>query len=204
MVLAEKSRAEESAWLCEAISNRCSILQQYTPEHPRNAPIKLKYEATQCCFEQGEDVEYVSREIGYSRVSIYAWRRKYQKYGMIRLMAKKNSMPRQPLSQIDAPLQSDELEALRTQIRELQLEVEVLKETIEVLKKDPGTDLAELMNRDHRLLGEKYALPTLLVYINMARSSYYYQKASLSKPDNICDIVKNQIAFPGKQGSLRI
>ena len=109
-----------------------------TPEHPRNAPTKLKYEAIQRCFEQGEDVEYVSREIGYSRVSIYAWRRKYQKYGMIGLMAKKNSIPRQPLSQMDAPLQSDDLEALRTQIRELQLVVDVLKETIEVLKKTPA------------------------------------------------------------------
>ena len=158
-----------------------------TPEHPRNAPTKLKYEAIQRCFEQGEDVEYVSREIGYSRVSIYAWRRKYQKYGMIGLMAKKNSIPRQPLSQIDAPLQSDELEALRTQIRELQLEVDVLKETIEVLKKDPGADLAGLKNREKAViigaLGKKYALPTLLAYFNMARSSYYYQKASLSKPD---------------------
>ena len=35
------------------------------------------------CFELGEDVEYVSREIGYSRMSIYAWRRKYLKYGMV-------------------------------------------------------------------------------------------------------------------------
>lgn len=65
-------------------------------------------------------------------MSIYAWRRKYLEYGMIGLMAKKNSIPRQPLSQTDAPLQSDELEALRTQIKELQLEVDVLKETIEV------------------------------------------------------------------------
>lgn len=120
-------------------------------------------------------------------MSIYAWRRKYLEYGMIGLMAKKNSIPRQPLSQTDAPLQSDELEALRTQIKELQLEVDVLKETIEVLKKDPGADLAELKNREKAViigvLGKKYALPTLLAYFNMARSSYYYQKASLSKPD---------------------
>lgn len=31
------------------------------------------------CFELGEDVEYVSRDIEYNRTSIYAWRRKYQK-----------------------------------------------------------------------------------------------------------------------------
>ena len=79
-------------------------------------------------------------------MSIYAWRRKYQKYGMIGLMAgmiglmaKKNSIPRQPLPEIDAPLQSDELEALRTQIRELQLEMDVLKETIEVFRQHRRT-----------------------------------------------------------------
>ena len=56
-----------------------------TPEHPRNAPTKLKYEAIQRCFEQGEDVEYVSRE---SCMNIYVWQRKYLKYGMIVLVSK--------------------------------------------------------------------------------------------------------------------
>ena len=55
------------------------------------------------------------------------------------------------------------------------------------LKKDPGADLAGLKNREKAViigaLGKKYALPMLLAYFNMARSSYYYQKASLSKPD---------------------
>ena len=72
-------------------------------------------------------------------MSIYAWRRKYLKYGMVGLMTKKNSIPRQSLSQTDPSEGSDELEALRTQIRELQLEVDVLKETIEVLKKTPAS-----------------------------------------------------------------
>ena len=72
-------------------------------------------------------------------MSIYAWRRKYLKYGMIGLMAKKNRIPRQPLSPTDPPMKSDELEALQAQIRELQLEVDVLKETIEVLKKPPAS-----------------------------------------------------------------
>ena len=92
------------------LENQHACVRQYpigtghysnTPGHRRNAPTKLKYEAIQRYFELGEDVEYVSREIGYSRVSIYAWRRKYQKYGMTGLMAKKNSIPRQLLSQIE-------------------------------------------------------------------------------------------------------
>lgn len=66
-----------------------------TPGRPRNPPAELKYDAIYRCFEMGEDVEYVSREIGYSRASIYAWRRKCLKHRMVGLVAKK-SIPRQP------------------------------------------------------------------------------------------------------------
>lgn len=88
-------------------------------EHPRYPSAELKYEAIHRCFELGEDVECVSREIGYSRQSIYVWRRKYLKSGMVGLMAKKKSIPRQPLPQAAPAAQSEELEALRTQLKEL-------------------------------------------------------------------------------------
>lgn len=67
------------------------------------------------------------------------------------------------------------------------MKVDVLKETIEVLKKDPGADLKRLTKRKKAAiigaLEEKYALPTLLRFLDMARSSYYYQKAALSRSD---------------------
>ncbi|OUM19530.1 hypothetical protein CBW42_12510, partial [Butyricicoccus porcorum] len=68
-------------------------------------------------------------------MSIYVWRRKYLKYGMVGLMAKRKSIPREPLSQDHALPEFEELENLRTQLQELQFEVDVLKETISVLKK---------------------------------------------------------------------
>ena len=106
-----------------------------TPDHPRHPSTKFKYAVLRRCFELGEDVEYVSREIGYSRMSIYTWRRKYLKYGMVGLMAKRKSIPRKPLSP-DAPRpQSEEMLALQEQVQHLQFEVDVLKETLAVLKK---------------------------------------------------------------------
>ena len=55
------------------------------------------------------------------------------------------------------------------------------------MKKDPGVDLAALKNREKAViigaLREKYALPMLLTYFHMARSSYYYQQAVMNKPD---------------------
>ena len=42
-----------------------------TPGYPRYPSAEFKYEVLHRCFELSEDVEYVSREIGYSRMSIY-------------------------------------------------------------------------------------------------------------------------------------
>lgn len=158
-----------------------------TSGHPRHPSAEFKYEVIHCCFELGEDVEYVSREIGYSRMSIYVWRRKYLKYGMAGLMAKRKSISREPLPQDHALPESEELENLRTQLQELQFEVDVLKETISVLKKDPDIDLTVLRNREKAVIIDalkgKYALPALLSRFKMAKSSYYYQQAVMNKPD---------------------
>ena len=158
-----------------------------TPGHPRHPSAEFKYEVLHRCFELGEDVEYVSREIGYSRMSIYTWRRKYLKYGMVGLMAKRKSIPRAPLPQEHALTETEELEKLRTQLQELQFEVDVMKETIAVLKKDPGVDLTVLRNREKAViidaLKRKYTLAMLLSRFNMAKSSYYYQRTVMNKPD---------------------
>lgn len=66
-------------------------------------------------------------------MSIYVWRRKYLKYGMVGLMVKRKSIPRKPLSPDDAKPQSEEMQALREQVWHLQFEVDVLKETLAVL-----------------------------------------------------------------------
>lgn len=50
-----------------------------TPERPHYPDINLKLDAIKRCFSLGEDIEYVSRDIAYSRVSIYSWYRKYIK-----------------------------------------------------------------------------------------------------------------------------
>ena len=102
-------------------------------------------------------------------------------------MAKRKSIPRKPLPQDDTRSPSEEIQALREQVRNLQFEVDVLKETIAVIKKDPGVDLTVLRNREKAViigtLREKYALPMLLTHFHMARSSYYYQQAVMDKPD---------------------
>ena len=70
---------------------------------------------------------------------------------------------------------------------ELQLENDILRETINVLKKDPGINQAALKNREKAVivdaLKDKYSLPLLLEKLQFSKSSYYYQEKCLRKPD---------------------
>jgi hypothetical protein len=157
-----------------------------TTEHPRNPPAEFKLKVLRRCFENGESVKLVSEETGYSRVSIYVWRKRYLQGGVFSLMNTKNIKP-EKLPDTDGKIPSEEIESFRKQIYELQLEVDILKETINVLKKDLGVDLNDLKNKEKvaviDAMKEKYPLPVLLRKMKLPRSSYYYQMKALAIED---------------------
>lgn len=161
------------------------------PEHPRNPPLDIKLDAIRRCFEQGENIKYVSEDIGYSRASIYQWRKRYLKEGTLGLMNHKNIPPQkldQNITQAKTGVSSShEMEELKKQMLEMQMEIDILKETINVLKKDPGIDQAALSNREKAViidaLKNKYSLLFLLKELQLSKSSYYYQEKVLLHPD---------------------
>lgn len=161
------------------------------PEHPRNPSLEIKLDAIKRCFEHGESIKCVSEDIGYSRTSIYQWRKRYLKEGTLGLMNNKN-IPSGELKEGTTPSESivapsNELAGLKVQMFEMQMEIDILKETINVLKKDPGIDQAALSNREKAViidaLKTKYSLPHLLKKLRIAKSSYYYQEKVLVQPE---------------------
>ena len=72
-------------------------------------------------------------------------------------------------------------------MQDMQLEIDILKETINVLKKDPDIDQSALSNREKAViidvLKNRYSLPLLLQKLQLSKSSYYYQEQSLQKED---------------------
>lgn len=163
-----------------------------TPEHPRHPPIDLKLKTLYRCFELGEDIKSVSEEIGYSRASIYAWRRKYIQKGTLALMNEKD-IPRKELTAGDLS-SIKEIGQLKEQMQDMQMEIDILKETINVLKKDPGIDQTSLKNREKAVivdaLKSKYSLPVLLKQLDFSKSSYYYQRTVNRKGDKYSNIQK--------------
>ena len=80
-----------------------------------------------------------------------------------------------------------QVESLRRDIRQLQLEYDLLKKANELLKKGLGVDLQLLSNREKTLLVDAlrgaYELSELLVELGFARSSYFYHRARMRGPE---------------------
>ena len=82
---------------------------------------------------------------------------------------------------------AQDISELQDQIKQLQMEVDVLKEALNLLKKDPGINITKLKNREKAVVidavKDKYPLQQLLKCLCMAKSSYYYQKSVMKQPD---------------------
>lgn len=172
-----------------SLDKEYQIKQKYinAPNHPRNPDTNLKLDAIKRCFSLGEGVEYVSRDIGYSRASIYSWYRKYQKLGVAGLMSSKKQIKRENIDFNTEPLKQQDISELQEQIKQLQMEVDVLKEALNLLKKDPGINITKLKNHEKAVVidavEDKYPLHQLLKCLCMAKSSYYYQKSVMKQSD---------------------
>ena len=170
------------------------VKQKYinAPNHPRYPDTNLKLEAIKRCFSLGEGVEYVSREIGYSRMRIYACYRQYRKYGVAGLMSSKKQIKREKIDFNAESVPQSEISDLQDQIKQLQMEVDVLKEALNLLKKDPGIHVTELKNREKAVVidavKDKYSLPQLLKFLCIAKSSYYYQENVMRQPDKYYEL----------------
>ena len=139
------------------------------------------------CVDLGEDVHLVAKELNRHSSTIFDWCRLYQLEGSIALM--KKAKKKQPATAVN---EIDNIEELKAKMLELQLENDILRETINVLKKDPGINQAALTNREKAVivdaLKDKYSLPLLLEKLEFSKSSYYYQENCLRKPDKYLEL----------------
>ena len=90
------SRQNMYTWIKNRNIERKRIKCDYTdsPDHRRHPSLETKLEILHRCFEEGEEIKSISEEYGYSRESIYSWRKKYLSGGAGALMNKKKDLPR--------------------------------------------------------------------------------------------------------------
>ena len=178
------SRSLLSTWLQELHpQERARVVgrsQELAPEAKQAAVIAF-------CMRSAS-AQAVADDVGVSRGSLYKWKNQ--------LLGHETSAPMK--RQQDAPASSDraeleeQLEALRRDIRRLQLEKDVLKKASELLKKELGIDRQHLTNREKTelvdALRQAYTLTELLDEVDLPRSSYFYQRARLQIADKYAGV----------------
>ena len=175
--------------LCTWINDYPDVIAPSQRKPIIHASIELKLQAVHRCINNGETVKSVSEDIGYTKTAVSIWIRKYKQEGAVSLMNRKDTdLPINP-SDIQS---TDDIEALKAQMYEMQMEIDILKETINVLKKDPGVNQEALSNREKAVivdaLKNKYSLPKLHKHLHLSRSSYYYQSKVLKSEDKYINL----------------
>jgi len=151
----------------------------YPQEFKQTAVIEL------CTREVSAQV--ISQKLGITRPTLYKW--KDQLLGHeAPINMKHNNDPPPIAEQQELELQ---IQTLRRNIRQLQLENDILKKANELIKKDLGVDQPILTNREKTLLvdalRQTYDLSELLPKLDLARSSYFYHQARLRRSDKYAD-----------------
>ena len=181
-------RGTLTAWIDElhpAIRHRVigrAANVQHSPEFKNAAVIDLCTRTT--------SAQAIAQKIAVCRPTLYNWKNQLLgREAPASMKPPNDSEPFPDKTQLtDLQQQVDQLER---NIRCLQLEHDLLKKATELLKKGLGVDPQLLSNRDKTLLVDAlehtYALSELLIRLDLARSSYFYQSDRLRRPDKYAD-----------------
>ena len=166
-------RGTLTAWVREAFPEKRTAVVGSVGQ--RSYPAAFKQAGIVALCTRQESAQAVADELGVCRPTLYNWKNQLLGREAPASMNKNNCPPAPERSELER-----QLEALQREIRQLQLERDLLNKANELLKKSLGVDLQLLSNREKTLLidalREHYGLPKLLAQLGLARSSYFYHR----------------------------
>ena len=151
-------------------------------------PQELKQAAViALCSRQGS-ARAIAQELGVTRPTLYNWKDQLLDRGVPASMKRhRDSSPAAEQAELE-----QQRDALQRDILQLQLEHDILKKAVELIKKDLGVDLHLLSNREKTVLVDalraRYGLSALFTKLGLARSSYFYHRARRQMADKYADV----------------
>jgi len=172
-------------WLDELAPNerkvylKHSSMVNYTSEQQKAAVI--------LSFAGNNSIVASADSLGVSRASLYKWKNKLLGEGCGGAVKRR----KRPVLPDNKDILASEVEMLKEQIYQLQMEYDILEKAAEVLKKDQGINPIELANAEKTsvidALRRTYSLKELLKKLGISKSSCFYQKKVQDMPDRyIC------------------
>ena len=138
-------------------------LERWLAKDPRYAghmakpiiPLETRTKAIELVLG-GMQQKQAAERLGVSVGAVHNWVKAYREGGMAALQPRNRNASQTnkpaPRRSRNAGDGNDDVEALRCRVEELELENALMREVVEVVKKDPGADLRRLSNREKTLL----------------------------------------------------
>lgn len=153
--------------------------------HWRQAPTELKHDVIKRYLIKGKPVKLVAKEIGYTPSLIYKWIREYQEKGGFQPMKKTTANINVNPNDITS---AEDINELKAQMLDMQMEIDILKETINVLKKAPGIDQTALTNQEKAViidaLKNKYSCRIFLKNLTLQKAAIIIKKKTFMQKIN--------------------
>ena len=135
-----------------------------------------------------ESAQAVAQKLDVDRTTLYKWKNQQLGHEVPASMKRhKDSLPEADCTELE-----QQIESLRRDIHQLQLEHDLLKKANEIVKKDLGIGPCLLTNREKTMLvdalKETYTVPELLTELVLARSSYFYHRARFQGADKYVEL----------------
>lgn len=135
-----------------------------------------------------DSAQAIAQRLDVDRATLYIWENQLLDRGGSTSM----NRDKQPPADADRAELERQVETLQRNIRNLQLEHDLLKKAIEILKEDLGVNLRFLGNREKTALvdalRDEYTLPELLDRVDLARSSYFYHRSRMGIIDKYANV----------------
>lgn len=178
------SRGLLSIW----IRGRCPEMRVLVTRcAPETTPVVKQSAVIALCL-RNTSAQSVAEEVGVSRPTLYKWKHQLLGSDTVAPMTRKRESSINP----EREALEQQIEALRRDLRRLQLEQDILKKANELLKKDLGIDQKLLTNQEKTQLIDAlrptYALVELLRAVGLPRSSFFYHLARLRGADKYVEV----------------
>ena len=168
-----KSPKTLALWISKLRPNAKRICK--TGHSPIEYPQEVKEAAVLDFVTRDCTAEEIARKHSVDRCSLYFWKNQ--------ILGEDYEVSKNQYSQEDVDSLKREADELRKEVKRLRLEKDVLEKAAEVLKKGKGISLEALTNREKAIvidaLRDKHTLKDLLVVLDMAKSSYCYQRLAI-------------------------
>jgi len=180
-------------WLL-ADSRSDVVLRSRTLTTQQPTPQNMKVKAVEALHKREKSAKKIAEDFRVSRETLYKWKRETLRDEFFVTASTVDDISEtDPKTSVESTGDTDDkLRSLKSKVKDLELQNDILRQVNGLLKKELGINQWNLTNAEKTrvidALRTKYQLTTLLIALQISKSSYFYQRKALNRQDKYANV----------------